>query len=200
MWQMACHEDDIPEVGDYLVYDIPHLSFLIVRTGYADTILDSSSPCYYNNSIEIVLDGTNPYEGNFLFPLANLSGGDPNFFNTPEPDLSSASSQLGEWLNSPFDLNENWANLQSAPQTWPINSETGIVYQIDAGEMGLSQVVAFMNADNGVYIWLDGEFVFGAVQPGGYSPNPEYNIGLGDLSPGIHYFQVLREDHGHATG
>ena len=32
VWQMACHEDDIPEVGDYLVYDIAHLSFLIVRT------------------------------------------------------------------------------------------------------------------------------------------------------------------------
>ncbi len=32
-WQMVCHEDDIPEVGDYLKYDIAHLSFLIVRTG-----------------------------------------------------------------------------------------------------------------------------------------------------------------------
>ncbi len=32
-WQMACHEDDIPEVGDYLKYDIANLSFLIVRTG-----------------------------------------------------------------------------------------------------------------------------------------------------------------------
>ncbi len=33
VWQMACHEDDIPEVGDYLPYDIADLSFLIVRTG-----------------------------------------------------------------------------------------------------------------------------------------------------------------------
>ena len=33
VWQMACHEDDIPDVGDYLVYDIAHLSFLIVRSG-----------------------------------------------------------------------------------------------------------------------------------------------------------------------
>ncbi|MEM9621053.1 MAG: aromatic ring-hydroxylating dioxygenase subunit alpha [Pseudomonadota bacterium] len=32
VWQMACHEDDIPEVGDYLPYDIAHLSFLVVRT------------------------------------------------------------------------------------------------------------------------------------------------------------------------
>lgn len=33
VWQMACHEDDIPEIGDYTVYDIAHLSFLVVRTG-----------------------------------------------------------------------------------------------------------------------------------------------------------------------
>jgi phenylpropionate dioxygenase-like ring-hydroxylating dioxygenase large terminal subunit len=33
VWQMACHEDDIPDVGDYLPYDIADLSFLIVRTG-----------------------------------------------------------------------------------------------------------------------------------------------------------------------
>ncbi|MEM1435994.1 MAG: Rieske 2Fe-2S domain-containing protein [Pseudomonadota bacterium] len=32
VWQMACHEDDIPEVGDYEIYEIAHLSFLIVRT------------------------------------------------------------------------------------------------------------------------------------------------------------------------
>lgn len=33
VWQMACHKDDLPEVGDYHVYEIAHLSFLIVRTG-----------------------------------------------------------------------------------------------------------------------------------------------------------------------
>jgi nitrite reductase/ring-hydroxylating ferredoxin subunit len=32
VWQMACHEDDIPDVGDHLVYDIGHLSFLLVRS------------------------------------------------------------------------------------------------------------------------------------------------------------------------
>jgi nitrite reductase/ring-hydroxylating ferredoxin subunit len=33
VWQMACHEDDILDVGDYHVYDIAELSFLIVRSG-----------------------------------------------------------------------------------------------------------------------------------------------------------------------
>ena len=32
-WQMVCREDDIPEVGDHYLYEIAHLSFLIVRTG-----------------------------------------------------------------------------------------------------------------------------------------------------------------------
>lgn len=32
-WQMACREDDIPNVGDYIVYRIAHLSYLVVRTG-----------------------------------------------------------------------------------------------------------------------------------------------------------------------
>lgn len=32
-WQMACREDDIPNIGDYHVYEIANLSFLIVRTG-----------------------------------------------------------------------------------------------------------------------------------------------------------------------
>jgi len=42
VWQMACHEDDIPDVGDYLIYDIAHLSFLVVRTG------EESFKAYHN--------------------------------------------------------------------------------------------------------------------------------------------------------
>ncbi len=32
-WQMACREDDIPEVGDYYVYKVASLNYLVVRTG-----------------------------------------------------------------------------------------------------------------------------------------------------------------------
>ncbi|MBK01603.1 MAG: iron-sulfur protein, partial [Acidimicrobiaceae bacterium] len=32
VWQLACLEDDIPNVGDYHVYDIARLSFVVVRT------------------------------------------------------------------------------------------------------------------------------------------------------------------------
>ena len=32
-WQMVCREEEIPEVGDHYLYQIAHMSFLIVRTG-----------------------------------------------------------------------------------------------------------------------------------------------------------------------
>ena len=32
VWQMACHEDDIPNVGDAFVYDISSLSYIVVRS------------------------------------------------------------------------------------------------------------------------------------------------------------------------
>jgi phenylpropionate dioxygenase-like ring-hydroxylating dioxygenase large terminal subunit len=32
VWQMACREEDIPEVGDYIIYTIVNRSYLIVRT------------------------------------------------------------------------------------------------------------------------------------------------------------------------
>jgi hypothetical protein len=31
VWQMACREDEIPEVGDAIVYDVADLSFVVVR-------------------------------------------------------------------------------------------------------------------------------------------------------------------------
>jgi len=32
VWQMACREEEIPRVGDYVVYEIGHYSILVVRT------------------------------------------------------------------------------------------------------------------------------------------------------------------------
>ena len=32
VWQMACREEDIPNVGDNIVYDIAGMSFVVVRT------------------------------------------------------------------------------------------------------------------------------------------------------------------------
>ncbi len=35
-WQMACHESDIPDVGDYITYEIGQRSFIVVRTATDD--------------------------------------------------------------------------------------------------------------------------------------------------------------------
>ncbi len=35
-WQLACHEDELKNVGDYVVYDVATLSFIIVRTAEND--------------------------------------------------------------------------------------------------------------------------------------------------------------------
>ena len=32
-WQMACREDDIPEIGDHILYKVAHLEYIVVRTG-----------------------------------------------------------------------------------------------------------------------------------------------------------------------
>ena len=48
-WQMVCREEEIPDVGDYIVYDIAHLSFIVIRSGHAEFRAHWNScpqPCY----------------------------------------------------------------------------------------------------------------------------------------------------------
>lgn len=67
-WQMACREDDIPEVGDYHVYEIADLSFLVVRTG-PDTFKAHYNACLHRGRILRECDGRSatefrcPYHG-----------------------------------------------------------------------------------------------------------------------------------------
>ncbi len=46
VWQMACHEDDIPNVGDTHVYDIAGLSYIVIRTG-AETFNAFPNACMH---------------------------------------------------------------------------------------------------------------------------------------------------------
>ncbi|MBV9995367.1 MAG: aromatic ring-hydroxylating dioxygenase subunit alpha [Caulobacteraceae bacterium] len=45
-WQWACREDEIPNVGDYVVYEIAELSFIVVRTA-ADEIKAYWNSCLH---------------------------------------------------------------------------------------------------------------------------------------------------------
>jgi nitrite reductase/ring-hydroxylating ferredoxin subunit len=49
-WQMACREEDIPEVGDTLVYEICDMSVLVVRTA-ADTIKAYFNACLHRGRL-----------------------------------------------------------------------------------------------------------------------------------------------------
>jgi phenylpropionate dioxygenase-like ring-hydroxylating dioxygenase large terminal subunit len=44
-WQLACHQDEMRNVGDYVVYDIATLSFLIVKTA------EDEYAAYYNQCL-----------------------------------------------------------------------------------------------------------------------------------------------------
>jgi hypothetical protein len=85
--------------------------------------------------------------------------------------------------------------LQAIPQWWTVNTENAIVYPVEAGG-GVTDLLATIGIDNGIHIWVNGEFRFGARQPIGYW---FYDIPLGDLEPGLNYIQVLREDSGGGT-
>jgi hypothetical protein len=172
--------------------------FCVSGIANATLLIDNLTFGYYNSALGEVLNGTNPYDGTFLFPNNNCDPNDPLINPAPEPDLSSASDILGDWLNDPGNLNSTWSNLQTIPSTWTVNSETAIVYEFDAG-IGMENVQGLFGVDNGFFVWLDGIYISGALAPGGAS-QWEYTYNLPNVSAGTHYLQVLCEDHGSATG
>jgi hypothetical protein len=157
------------------------------------TLVDGTTLGYYNNSIGTVLDGTS-----YLFPAANTISGEPSIPVAPEPDLSAAAGILGDWLTDPGNLNANWQDSVVVPTTWAENTEVGIVYAIDAGPRGFQSMDIQVGVDNGAFVWLDGTYLFGGVEPGG-AVLGEYSTNLSDIAPGMHYLQVLLEDHGRLT-
>jgi hypothetical protein len=159
--------------------------------------ITDTTPGYYNDALGTVLDGTQPE-----FPPADSLGDeDPTILPAEEPDLSPAADILGEWLASePLPLNANWSGLQSIPPTWEVNTETAIVYPVDAGADPVANLRGSFGVDNGIFVWVNGEFRFGALAPGGAEELEYTDIDLGSLNPGLNYIQILREDHSVATG
>jgi hypothetical protein len=129
------------------------------------------------------------------FPAPGTFGGTQNQNFVSAPDLSGASVALGDWLTDPGNLNSNWT-FQSIPANWAVNTEVAIVYVFDAGA-GMADLTAdFGLIDNGIHIWVDGVWKFGARDPEGRAWN---DIALGDVGAGSHYIQILLEDSGGAT-
>ena len=155
------------------------------------TLITGATQGFYNAGIGTVLDGTS-----IAFPTVT----DPTQTFTVAPDLSAAAAQLGSWLTTPTSPGGSWSSSAVAiPSTWAVNTETAIIYEIDAGAGGLTSLSAQFGVDNGIFVWLDGVFVGGQMRPGGATLG-EFSFTLAALSSGLHYLQVLREDHGGATG
>jgi hypothetical protein len=158
----------------------------------AVTLVQTSDPGFYNNSIGTVLNLTNGGEGG-PFPVTNDST-----LNFPTaPDLSAASGALGNWLTDPGSLNANWSAEASIPNSWTPGDEVAIIYEFNT--LGATNVVANFGVDNGFFAWLDGNYLFGA-RAGGGPILGEYSLNLGDLAAGTHYLQLLLEDHGGSNG
>ena len=170
-------------------------TMLVVATAgpaMAAPILTGASIGQYNANLGTILDNSAG------FPCANSVCGDPVVNPAPEPDLSAAAAILGDWLGDPPALNANWTAPQVIPANWAINTETAIVYPFTLTEA--SQLTGNFGVDNGLYIWVNGIYKFGAMAPGGSFPGEYANLDLGVLGAGTHYLQILREDHGGATG
>ena len=158
----------------------------------AVVLVETSDPGYYNDSIGTILNSTNGGESG-PFPVSN----DSNLDFPTEPDLSAASTILGNGLTNPLNLNANWRFETSIPNSWTVEEEVAVIYQFDTLEA--TNVVASFGVDNGIFVWLDGDYIGGARRSGGVSLG-EHIFDVGDLDAGTHFLQILLEDHGSTNG
>ena len=123
VWQFACREEHLPHVGSYVVYDIAHLSFIVIRT-------DEGIKAYYNSCLHRgrqlkdysgrcsemrcsfhgfawALDGTLAHvparwdfehidNNEFSLPEAKVGTWGGFVFINPDPDAESLEDFLGE--------------------------------------------------------------------------------------------------------
>ncbi|WP_160289741.1 aromatic ring-hydroxylating oxygenase subunit alpha [Novosphingobium pentaromativorans] len=94
-WQMACREDDIPEVGDYHIYEIASLSFIIVRTG-KNEFKAHYNACLHRGRILKEMDGKGAKELRCPFHgwTWDLDGGLKHL--TCEWDLPGVAGDVGQ--------------------------------------------------------------------------------------------------------
>lgn len=169
---------------------------MVTQVAAAAVIIDNTTQGLYNSGLGTLLD-TNGV--NDPFPCANVACGDSTLNFPTAPNLANASAQLGNWLTTPATPGGTWsAAPQAIPVTWAANTESAIIYLINAG-LGLANFVLSIGVDNGIFVWLDGNYVGGNRAAGG-AVTGEHTFNLGALGAGTHYLQLLREDHGGSTG
>ncbi|OGT75069.1 MAG: hypothetical protein A3I78_11525 [Gammaproteobacteria bacterium RIFCSPLOWO2_02_FULL_56_15] len=157
----------------------------------ATIIINNSSGGLYNSGIGDLASVYGPTQ----FPGANSSEGDPLIVNAAEPTTFTAAFGT-DWLNGNY-TGGSWGVASPIPLTWAVNTESAVVYNFLLSS--LSDIHIDLGVDNGIYVWFDGLYKFGALAPGGANLN-EYDIDITGVGTGNHRLQILREDHGGGTG
>ena len=86
----------------------------------AVTLVPTSDPGFYHDSIGTALNGTNGGDtATGMFPILN----DSSVSFPTAPDLTTASGALGNWLTNPGSLNANWTAEASIPNSWTPGDE-----------------------------------------------------------------------------
>jgi hypothetical protein len=161
---------------------------------HAVLIIDGSTTGRYNEGLGDLanMDGA----GGFLLG-PNVSEGDPTIDLVSDPGFAFTPEFGADWLGGDY-TGGTWSGPGATiDSTWAINTETAIVYDFFLDS--LSDLTIDVGVDNGLVIWLDGSFLFGATRSGGSNLN-EYDINLSGISAGDHSLQILRSDHGGSTG
>lgn len=163
---------------------------------HAAIIIDGTTTGRYNSGLGdlAALDGT---PGGFLLG-PNVSEGDPNLSFPADPlaGVVYPAAFGANWLAGDYTGGSWSAGAVAIPSTWAVNSETAIVYEFTLGSA--SDIHIDLGVDNGILVWLDGVYVFGAQAAGGADIS-EYDIDLAAVAAGSHRLQILREDHGGGT-
>jgi len=160
----------------------------------AVVIIDNTTLGLYNSGLGdlAAIDGP----GGF-FPGPNVSEGDPTIALSSDPGLAFTPAFGANWLGGNY-AGGTWSAAPVAiPATWAVNTETAIVYSFATA--GTTNLHIDLGVDNGILVWLDGVFLFGATAPGVASLT-EYDIDAAGLAAGNHFLQLLRADHGGGTG
>ncbi len=134
VWQMACREEDIPDVGDTTVYTIAHLSILIVRSA-PDTIKAFYNACLHRGRLLREEDGfTHELRCPFHGYCWNLDGSlkqIPAEWDFPQVDRDEfhlPEVKVGTWGGFVFvnmdpncePLHEFLGDLTSHFERWPL--------------------------------------------------------------------------------
>lgn len=167
---------------------------LMPLTGNATIIIDNSTGGHYNDGLGDLfeMDGA----GGFLVAPLPSPEGDPNNPPViPDPGLTFNAEFGDDWLGGNY-ANGTWSVVTDIPDSWAVNTETAIVYDFTLDSR--SDIHIDLGVDNGLLVWLDGSYLFGAQAPFG-SALTEYDIDISGLSAGTHSLQILREDHGGLT-